>query len=247
MPAPKKRFVLKRLNWLEHYGGTLSRAPGEVALASFDTFEVADAERAKREEARRKGLNPFECGPAVQYWSHLDEPRLRDWLNDRGIDPPAKGVAWSAWWDKAHKKLSDTQRAAVWEALDKVRFFAVREEPVRAVGYAVVAINWEYNDENYTAGAEGGEVTEVYRTRARAEAACAALNEDARDIWGGEFDAEDEESFDDDMAMFDMEERVRRRRGLLPNDKLPKGEGLFNCVADATFYEVIEIALEGLE
>lgn len=247
MPDTKTRFVLKRLNWREHYGGELSREPGEVALASFDTFEAADAERAKREEARRKGLNPFECGAAVQYWSHLDEPRLRDWLNDRGIDPPAKGAAWADWWDKHHKKLSDTQRQAVWEALDKVQFFAVREEPARAVGYAVVGINWEYNDENYTAGAQGGDVVEVYRTRERAEEQCAAMNEDARDIWGGEIDEEDEESFDDDMPMFDMEERVRRRRGLMAGDKLPKGEGTFNRIAEAPFYEVIEIALEGLE
>jgi hypothetical protein len=248
MPDAKTRFVLKRLNWYEHWQRGLTRTPGEVAVASFDTFEAADAERDARETARRKGLNPFTCGPAVQYWSHLDEPRLRDWLNDRGIDPPPESVAWADWWKKVHKKLSDTKRAAVWEACDKVRFFVVREEPVRPVGYAVVGINWEYNDETYDADAEGGHLLSVYRTRERAEQRCAELNTTERGRWGDfggdEIEPDDEEY---DMALFDMQDRVRRARGLGPDDKLGKNEGLYNNVAQVPFFEVIEVELEGLE
>ncbi|HEY1192231.1 MAG TPA: hypothetical protein VGE74_31695, partial [Gemmata sp.] len=144
------RFVLKRLNWIEYYGGTWERQPGAREVASFDTFDAADAARAAHENACRKSVNPFTCGAGVHFWTHLDEPRLRDWLMDHGIDPPApkKGgtTDWAGWWAKQHKKLSDEKRFAVWEVLDKVRFYAVAEEPVRAVGYAVVAVNWEYND-----------------------------------------------------------------------------------------------------
>src|SRR4051812_28115730 len=102
MAEPGTRFVVKRLNWTEHYDGRRTRGVGDVAVVSFATFDEADAERAKREAQVRKKTNPFECGAAVQYWTHLDEPRLRDWLMDHGIDPPAPKkdgkTEWAAWW-----------------------------------------------------------------------------------------------------------------------------------------------------
>ena len=250
MAEPALRFVVKRLNWAERYGGKLFRRPGEVAVVSFATFEEADAERAKREDAYRTRVNPFECGGAVQYWTHLDEPRLRDWLMDHGIDPPSAkkdGTAnWSAWWKKNQQALGAEKRAAVWEVLDKVRFFAVREEVVRPVGYAVVMINWEYNDETYDANIEEGEVMQVFRTRERAEEECEQMNDMTRDIWSGEVD-DDVDEDDLEFGLFDMQYRLRRRRGLLPGEKLKKGEGVFNTAASALFYEVIEVSLEGLE
>jgi hypothetical protein len=250
------RFVLKRLKWAEDYDGKLTRQPGEVAVASFATAEQAEAERAKREAEARMKVNPFACGPAAHYWTHLDEPRLRDWLMDRGIDPPEPkkgGTAnWAEWWKKNHKKLGAAKRAAVWEALDKVRFFAVREEPARPVGFAVVMVNWEYNDEFYDANVEEGEVVQVFRSRERAEKECASQNEIARDAWadvtgdfGDEFDNEEDE--EDEYAMFDMRDRLRRRRGMVNGEKLKKGEGLYRNTAGVPFYEVIEVELEGLE
>jgi hypothetical protein len=256
MAEPATRFVVKRLSWAEEYGGKLLRRPGEVAVVSFATFDEAERERARREEEFRKRVNPFECGGAVQYWTHLDEPRLRDWLMDHGIDPPSAkkdGTAnWAAWWKKHRKQLGAEKRAAVWEILDKVRFFAVREEPVRPVGYAVVLINWEYNDEFYDAHAEEGEVLQVFRTRERAEAECADNNDIARDLWADainedEIEFDDDDDDDDEFGMFDMRDRLRRRRGLLPGEKLKKGEGVFKTTAGVPFYEVIEVSLEGLE
>lgn len=252
MGQPTTRFVVKRLNWVEEYRGQRSRRPGEVAVASFGTFEEADADRARRESERRDRVNPFECGTAVQYWTHLDEPRLRDWLMDHGIEPPKakKGgpTNWPAWWKKHQKLLGAEKRASVWEALDKVRFFAVREEPVRPVGYAVVEINWEYNDTYYNADPEGGQLMTVYRTRERAEAVCAARNEETRGDWDFMDDlADDFESDGHSFVSFDMEDRVRRRRGLLGNEKLKKGEGTFRDTKGAPFFEVIEVELEGLE
>src|SRR5436305_262128 len=104
MAEPATRFVVKRLNWSEDFDRQLVRRPGEVAVASFGTFEEADAERSRREAEWRAEVNPFECGGGVPYWTHLDEPRLRDWLMDRGIDPPnpnKEGATdWAAWWKK---------------------------------------------------------------------------------------------------------------------------------------------------
>jgi hypothetical protein len=248
------RFVLKRLHWTENYDDKLARGPGEVAVASFATFEEAEAERARREEEVRKKLNPFECGGAIQYWTHLDEPRLRDWLMDHGVEPPKAGkdgaTNWAAWWKANQKKLSTDKRAAVWEALDKVRFFAVREEPARPVGYAVLGVNWEYNDENYSADPEGGRVMTVYRSRERAEQECERLNEEARDAWGwvDEQFAEFADDYDDfAMPAFDMTDRLRRKRELTGGPKLKRGEGEFKSTAGVPFYEIIEVELEGVE
>jgi hypothetical protein len=250
-----KRFVVKRLNWAEQYDGRRVRQPGGLAMASFATLDEAEAERARREAEAREHINPFACGEAVQYWTHLDEPRLRDWLMDHGVEPPAPGkkggTNWAAWWKKNQKKLSADQRAAVWEALDKVRFFAVGEEPARPVGFAVVELNWEYNDEFYYTDAEGGRLVTVYRSRQRAEEECARQNSAARRKWAfaDEYlDEADVEEFDPDdgFVMFDMQDRLRRRRGLAERDKLKKGEGMFPSTAGVPFFEVIEVELEGL-
>ena len=254
MAQPATRFVLKRLNWAEHYDGTLERQPGGRDVASFDTFDAADAEREARERACRELVNPFACGAGVYFWTHLDEPRLRDWLMDHGVDPPQPkkdGTAdWVGWWKKGRHKLSAEKRHAVWEALDKVRFFAVSEEPARAVGYAVMLINWENNDETYDAHPDQGEVLQVFRTRERAEQECADSNDIARDAWAdvvNEDELDDNGDGDDNSAMFDMRARLRRRRGLFLNQKLKRGEGVFRTAGDALFYEVVEIPLEGLE
>jgi len=248
------RFVVKRLNWIEHYNGSWLRQPGEVAVVSFATFEEADAERAKRESEMRKKVNPFACGAAVHFWSHLDEPRLRDWLMDRGIDPPAAKndgtTDWAGWWKKSGKKLSPEKRESVWEALDKMRFFMVREEPVRPVGYAVVEVHWEYNDNYYDANPSCGQLLKVYRLRERAEAECARRNEEAREQWSADYPGtgEPEAAFnpDEDMPAFDMQDRIRHRRGLSAKE-LQRGEGQFSSAEGVPFFEIIEVALEGLE
>src|SRR5262249_41816380 len=146
---------------------------------------------------------------------------------------------WAAWWKKQEKELGAEKRASVWEVLDKVRFFVVREELERPVGYVVVMINWEYNDEYYDANTEEGEVIQVFRTRERAERECEDNNDIARDFWA---DAHDEIEFDEEEGgMFDMRYRLRRRRGLFPGEKLEDGEGTFKTTAGVPFYEVIEI------
>ncbi len=258
MPAtPQTRFVVKRLNWVRNYQGILKRQPGEVAVASFATFNEANEDRNKREIELRKTLNPFACGTGVHSWSHLDEPRLRDWLMDHGIETPTpnkdRSIDWEAWWKTNSKKFSAEQKTIVWEVLDKLRFFTVREEPVRSVGFAVIEVNWEYNDESYDADAEGGNLVKVYRSRERAEAECATRNETARAQWGLGLDEIvepfDDEDFDEDEAlpMFDMRDRLLRKRGLTSQAKLKPHEGHFYSIAGVPFFEVIEVELEGLE
>jgi hypothetical protein len=51
------------------------------------------------------------------------------------------------------------------------------------VAYAVVAVQWNYNDEWYYPGSEGGHVRVAYRSRERAAAECERLNAQARAQW----------------------------------------------------------------
>lgn len=239
MTAPVTRYVVSRLRWWHSVRRGYRRAPGAGPLASFATFEEADADRWAREHRARGWVNPFECGEAVHHWTSLDEPRLRDWLMDRGIDPPAPDgtavwVVWGRWWNEVRGALTDEKRAAVWEALDKVRFYAVDARPVRPVVYAVVKVEWEYNDEWNVSYGDGGPVQAVYRRRASAEEACERRNAAERVNWG-EGDA------------FDIGYRLRDRSDLFaapppagqPNDY---GENLLS-VEEAPFFEVVELEL----
>ncbi|HEY1191193.1 MAG TPA: hypothetical protein VGE74_26395 [Gemmata sp.] len=214
----------------------LRRSHGLARVSSFASFEEADAERSRLESLVRARVNPFQCGAAVHFWTHLGEPQLRDWLMDHGIEPPAvkkDGTTdWAAWWAAEHKRLGEEKRAAVWEALDKVRFYSVAARPARSVVYAVVKVGWEYNDERHVSYGDGGEVQTMYRRRASAEAACARLNVTERARWG-------------DGGMFDIQYRVEARRDLFaePSDNEGRREQLLSP-EEVPFYEVIELELE---
>lgn len=236
MGKPATRFVVKRLNWWRNFRQGYRRSPGEVPLASFATFDAADADRRAREDRARGWVNPFTCGEAIHHWTSLDEPRLRDWLMDRGINPPAAQkdgkTDWAAWWAEG---LSGEGRAEVWDALDKLRFYAVAERPVRPVVYAIVKVDWDYNDEwNVTYG-DGGAVQTVYRRRESADAACERLNVAERARWG-------------DGEAFDVDYRLRARRDVFaePPPAVERdgwGDHLLSR-DEAPFYEVIELELE---
>jgi hypothetical protein len=249
--TPATRFVVRRLRWYPGYGGGLTRLPGDTAVASFATNDEAVIDARRREEEARKQVNPFACGSALHYLTHLDEPRLRDWLMDAGIEPPEPKkdgkTNWAEWWKKQHRKLSAEQRAAVWEALDMVRFFTVAAEPARPVGYAVVQIGWSYNDEYYDADPEGGKLLKVFRSRQHAEEECERQNVRERASWGdivGEFGTNVEES---DYGMFDMRDRIAFREGVLDAKQSRYGRSVFPHAAGVPFFEVVEVELEGLQ
>jgi hypothetical protein len=147
--TPAVLFVVQRLNW-QRYDTGLARLPGSTRLRSFKRRANAERDRDQRERAARACVNPFTCGgPALHYQTSLDAGRLHDWLLDAGIEPPAANggkVDWAGWWQRTHEQLTEAQHDRVWEALDRVRFFEVVERPGRPLGYAVVRINWNYND-----------------------------------------------------------------------------------------------------
>ncbi|HVK13106.1 MAG TPA: hypothetical protein VM597_30415, partial [Gemmataceae bacterium] len=124
-------YTVHRLNWRVHEGRWY-RLPGSTPVRSFADRESATALARDQDWGYRRALNPFRCGgPRLQYQTHFDAPRLFDWLLDHELDPPAvtaDSAAWAAWWDAQTIHFSVRQQSAVWEALDRVRFAAVREE-----------------------------------------------------------------------------------------------------------------------
>ncbi|MDY3563616.1 hypothetical protein R5W23_005232 [Gemmata sp. JC673] len=183
MPDAVLEYAIRRLNWRRtHYG--IVRMPGAVTQAILPMLEEAEADRSRREaEVRQRVANPFICGPSHAARSRLPEPIFADWLRDASIEPPVaqvQAVNWTEWWEQTHKGLAPEQVAHVWAGLDRVRFFEVVARPAGSVGYAVVKIEWEYNDDWYEPGAEGGTPLNVFRTRAAAEALWRQLEQQER-------------------------------------------------------------------
>jgi hypothetical protein len=178
-------FVVSRRNW-RYAGrtGLLVLMPGEARVAVFPTAAEADADARVREAEARRKVNPFRFGATWADRSHLPEPLFCDFLRDAGIEiPDEKDRDWAKWWESTGAALSAAQRERVWEGLDRVRFFAVAERPERPVVYAVVEVKWNFNDQWYYPGPEGGEVQVAYRSRDRAEQECERRNAEARAQW----------------------------------------------------------------
>lgn len=242
---PAVRYVVSRLNWRES-AGIWCRLPGDTRMASFESADDAAADRTKREQAARQRVNPFQCGTAWHERTAMPELIFRDYLQDADIAPPDESTPWDKWWEAVVPTLTADLKARVWEGLTGLRFYTVEERPNRPVAYAVVRINWQYNDQWYYPDAEGGTVETLYRTRKRALAEVAERTEEEREYWRG--GNEDAERFE-----FDMEgRRFAHQDPFDPSPKPPKRDvgvdpdenyGHFST-GEVPFFEVIEVELE---
>jgi hypothetical protein len=228
-------FLVRRLRWsdADYFSKLRHRLPGEVAVASFTDRADAEADLRRREGEARQGVNPFSHGEALCYQTSLDAPRFHDWLLDAGLEPPApnkKGaIDWVAWWARASKRMTEEQKARVWQGLDRVRFFDLVEQP-RRTGFVVVEVNFEYNDEYNAADEEGGEVNRVYLSREKAEAHLRKLGPVLT------VDDEDEESDDDADRHYSYRRDNREAPVSLTGPVGPLPHGMH--------HEIIEVELE---
>jgi hypothetical protein len=238
-------------------GKTFVRLPGESRVASFDEADPAEAFCRTREEEARAVVNPFAgllCVPSDA--TSMPEGVLCDWLIDHGIDPPRPGedgqTDWAGWWSAQFPGWTTEQKAAAWRALDRVRFFRVVERPRRPCVYAVVEVRWDYNDEWFYPGAEGGATQRAYRSRERAEQECARLNAVAREQWAniareGGVRVSGDNQFDMEDRLFPGQDPFAPRPGPSRQtvvDDIPVGTF---TAEEVPFFEVVEIELEGVE
>src|SRR5438094_9028536 len=171
-PSTRFEYAIRRLNWRRTHSG-IARMPGAVTVGALPTAEEAEAERARREAEVRARVNPFTCGATHAERSRMPQEIFHDWLRDVGLEPPAVMASlacdWPGWWTHHEPALSPEQISHVWAGLDRVRFFEVLPRREGSVGYAVVRVEWEYNDQWMEPGAEGGTPWKVFRRWAAAE------------------------------------------------------------------------------
>jgi hypothetical protein len=189
----KEHFVVERYNWrpYESIGyrpsekarrkkGCQARLPGTERMSCFDTLEEAEADCQRREAEARRGINPFACGGALCYLSSFDWGRLHDWVLDSGLSPPGPDGDWRKWWEAQSPTLTDLQKAKIWQALDKVRFFRVARASKRIV-FVVAGAYWRYNDQYYYREDNGLNPYKAFRTREAAEEEREEMEEFCRD------------------------------------------------------------------
>jgi hypothetical protein len=228
------RYAVHQLSWVQpEYDDDpyLRRLPKSAKVAAFSSLKAAEADRRERETAARAAANPFRHGGAsLFYQTSFDAPRLHDWLLDAGITPPrlpADHSDWIAWWDAFARTWNALQLAHAWKALDKVRFFEVVEERSKSRAYAVVEINWTWNDNPFLdADAEGGTLIRAFRSRAKAETECERLNAERRAL--PQFQ---------EYRTFDYQ----HREGKIWD---AEGDWTQSDISEAVFFEVVEIETE---
>jgi hypothetical protein len=110
--------------------------PSEVTNYTEPTTVYANKQaataRAKALNAELRAVtNPFE-GCSAEYMVKGGEKALLALLKEIGAPAPAKPkpsypyIDWEKWWDGAYFDMTDAQRDAIWDALDKFDWYEVK-------------------------------------------------------------------------------------------------------------------------
>ena len=147
MPTRKvTAYVVQQVHWeyndeyffrLDGETGELGEGPdGPAPLHTFLSRTKAEAWWRKREELARGDQSPFDYGTLggrVEDYGNLTPAEFRDRLRVAGVSPPSfdedgrpRGALWE-WWDRNVADMTPAQRSAVWDALDRVRFYEIVE------------------------------------------------------------------------------------------------------------------------
>lgn len=147
MASKKKKggaYVVVRLGWFERYGADRSFGPVQPEderrtlgrpVALFLDEAKAKGRRDELERADRAELNPFLFVGGEDYQLE-DVTSLSPEMFTRRMKLIAPGCAgpetnedgeldWVGWWEAHADGLGEQQRQAVWEALDRLRLYAV--------------------------------------------------------------------------------------------------------------------------
>jgi len=109
---------------------------GLTPYKAFRTREAAEAELADMEDFARNemDMHPFQINGLCHWeaWSTLPEAEAVKRVEALGLPPPGPGygdtLGWEEWWDQTD--MDSIQSEAVWDLLDKIRFWEVIEVEV---------------------------------------------------------------------------------------------------------------------
>lgn len=183
------KYEVRTIEWMRNkYSPRLhkTRAPMSEAVYRYERYAVAQqaCDERNAEAWSDPAFNPFLYGGASLFFQTTLPPGpFCDYLEDAGLEPSAAGEGgsnadWVAWYELYRPEFTESQLAAVREAMNLVRFAEVVEVPdAVAKGYVVQELNWNWNDQSaLDADPEGGAFVAVYRDRAKAVVRCAELN-----------------------------------------------------------------------
>jgi len=113
--------------------------PTAVPLRAFGKRKDAEVHRAELERDARREASPFRYGFEVAHVTSLDESTLRQRITRLGLEPPEQPAGerlpcdtltpWREWWNHTAGGLTDGQREAIWDLLDRLSFYQVVEAP----------------------------------------------------------------------------------------------------------------------
>jgi hypothetical protein len=143
-------YVVQQVHWeyddeyfyrLDGETGELGDADSPVVAPqrTFLSRKKAEAWWRHREEAARGDQSPFDYGAGTNRlndYSSLSPSAFRDRLRRAGLSPPSFGGdgqrgedPWR-WWERNVRDMTPEQRSAVWDALDRVRFYEIVETTI---------------------------------------------------------------------------------------------------------------------
>jgi hypothetical protein len=151
MPTRKvPAYVVQQIHW-EYNDEYFYRLDGETdergdedpdgagPLRTFLSRKKAEAWWRQREEQARGDQSPFDYGALMgdlEDYSSLSPAEFRDRLRAVGLRPPSFGEdgrlrddLWG-WWQREVADMTPKQRSAVWDALDRVRFYEIVETTI---------------------------------------------------------------------------------------------------------------------
>lgn len=97
----------------------------------FVTKAAAEAFAAQRNRELRDLVNPFGQYRGPGYLVTGGQKAFDALLKKLRLEPPAKlqgghSLNWGAWWDSNYFDMTDAQRDAIWDALDKFEWYVVK-------------------------------------------------------------------------------------------------------------------------
>jgi hypothetical protein len=101
--------------------------PERVFATKSDSLKFA----VERNRDLRQLVNPF-CDRSVDYLLKGGEKALLALVKSLDLPVPKKGnsghsfIDWEVWWDAHYFDMTDTQRDAIWDVLDKYNWYTVK-------------------------------------------------------------------------------------------------------------------------
>ncbi len=112
---------------------------GPAPQRTFLSRKKAEAWWRRREEEAREDQSPFDYGALggdLEDYSSLSPAEFLDRMRAFGVSPPSfsengrlPDSLWE-WWEREVAGMTAEQRSAVWDALDRVRFYEIVETTI---------------------------------------------------------------------------------------------------------------------